>query len=548
MPEIEYLFDVVIVLISAVIMVSLSYHLRLGAVIGYLVAGAIIGPHGLALVRELESIHALAELGVVFLLFTVGLELPFSRIRLIRGRIFALGALQVVFTTAAVAAVAYAWGLGLTACFIVGGSLAFSSTAIVLRLLSDRGDLTSQFGRSAFTVLIIQDLAVGVFLVTTLALGREDVAIWVSLGLAALKVAIAIMAILGVGRIVLRHVLTRVAMVREREIFTAMTLFIALGTGLVTGAAGLSMAFGAFLAGMLLAESPYRHQVAADIQPFRGLLLGLFFMSAGMFIDLSLLPTQGLAILAIVIGLLLGKSLLLAGLARLLGHSTAEALQLGLLLSQAGEFAFVLLAAGLTSGSLTTEVAQPLTLAVALSMLITPLLAKLGMMLSYQVERRAAVAVDEVPEETESLSGHVVIAGYGRVGEAVAKSLTAEGKSFIAIDLDPHRIAQARNTGQLVYFGDASQPDILSAVQIDRASAVVVAVSNPKAALQIVAFIRYIFPDLQVLARARNRQHAQELEEAGAHVVIPELVATGSALAGSLIGGAPKSRGKEDVA
>jgi len=535
MPETEYLIDVVTILIAAVVMVSLSYHLRLGAVIGYLVAGAVIGPHGLALVQDLENIRALAELGVVFLLFTVGLELPFSRIRVMRGRIFALGALQVAFTAFAIGAAAVALGLSLAAAAIIGGSLAFSSTAIVLRMLSDRGELTSQFGRSAFAVLIIQDLAVGLFLVSTLAIGRQDVSVWVALGLAALKVAIAIMAILGVGRIVLRHVLTRVAMVREREIFTAMTLFIALGTGLVTGAAGLSMAFGAFLAGMLLAETPFRHQVAADIQPFRGLLLGLFFMSAGMFIDLGVMAAQGLQVLGILIALLLGKSLILGGLAKILGHSTADALRLGVLLSQGGEFAFVLLAAGLTSGALDAAEVQPLTLAVALSMLLTPFLAKLGIAAAYQVERRAAVAVDEIPEETEALRDHVVIAGFGRVGEAVAKQLSGEGRSFIAIDLDPHRIAQARNTGHQVYFGDATQPDILFTVHIDRASAVVVTVGNPKAALQIVALIRYIFPDLQVLARAQNSQHARELEDAGADIVIPELVATGRALAGSLI-------------
>ena len=535
MPEAGYLLDVLTILIAAVIMVSLSYHLRLGAVIGYVVAGALIGPHGLALVHDLENIRALADLGVVFLLFTVGLELPFSRIRVMRGRIFALGALQVVFTAFAIGAAATALGMSLAAAAIIGGSLAFSSTAIVLRLLSDSGELTSRFGRSAFAVLIIQDMAVGLFLVTTLAIGRQDVSVWVALGLAALKVAIAIMAILGVGRIVLRHVLTRVAMVREREIFTAMTLFIALGTGLLTGAAGLSMAFGAFLAGMLLAETPYRHQVAADIQPFRGLLLGLFFMSAGMFIDLTVVREQGLQVLGILVALLLGKAVILGGLARLLGHSTADALRLGLLLSQGGEFAFVLLAAGLASGTLNAAELQPLTLAVALSMLATPFLAKLGIAASYEVERRAAVAVDEIPEETEALRDHVVIAGFGRVGEAVAKRLTAEGKSFIAIDLDPHRIAQARSAGQQVYFGDATQPDILFTVHLDRASAVVVAVSNPKAALQIVALIRYIFPDLQVLARAQNSQHARELEEAGADIVIPELVATGRALAGSLI-------------
>ena len=535
MPEAGYLLEVIVILLAAVVSVLVFQRLRLGSVLGYLVAGTVIGPTGLALVSDSETTRALAELGVVFLLFTVGLELPFERIKVMRGRAFGLGAAQVIVTAAVIAMVARLAGVSGPAALVIGAGLALSSTAIVLRLLSDRGDITSRFGRSAFAVLLVQDLAVGPLLVCVLALGTAGASIPAALGFAALKVTVAVLAILGVGRIVLRHVFWPVAQTRDPEIFAALTLLVVLCTGMLTNLAGLSMAFGAFLAGMLFAETHYRHQVGAVIQPFRALLLGLFFITVGMRIDLELTLREGWTIAALVLALLLGKAVLLTGLSRLFGMAWAQALNLGILLAQGGEFAFLLLGVGMTTGALGEEDGQLLLVVVALTMGATPFLARLGQALCERVERAEAVRVEDIPGHTEALSGHVVIAGFGRVGQAVAQRLESAGVPYIAVDLDPHRIAQARQRGLPVFYGDITRPEILDPLHLERARSIVVAVDSPTAALQLVAMVCYIFPDLEVHARARDDAHADELEKLGAHVVVPELVATGVELAGSIL-------------
>lgn len=335
MHNASILLQVLFFLVSAIIVVSLFRRLGLGAVMGYLVAGVLIGPHGLRLVPDPEQTRDLAELGVVFLLFMVGLELPFHRIKLMRGPVFLLGAAQVLVTTLGIAVIATLFGFSPAAAALVGASLAFSSTAIVLRLLSDQGKLTTQYGRSAFAILLVQDLAVGPFLVLGLALGDDKTALGTALAVALLKLVAAAMLILGVGRIILRHIFAQVALAGEREIFAALSLFIVLAAGMLTQSAGLSMAFGAFLAGMLLAETQFRHQVAADVQPFRGLLLGLFFMTVGMSIDLGAAWSQWQQLTGLVIALLVGKAVLLAMLARVFGQNGADSLHLGILLSQA---------------------------------------------------------------------------------------------------------------------------------------------------------------------------------------------------------------------
>jgi CPA2 family monovalent cation:H+ antiporter-2 len=535
MPEAGYLGEVIVLLAAAVVAVAFAYHLRLGPIMGYLVAGIAVGPDGLGLIRDLESTRALAEFGVVFLLFTIGLELPLSRIRVTLGPAFLLGLAQVLVTAVIFAGGAALLGLGAATAVIIGAALALSSTAMVIRILVDRGELNSHFGRTAFAVLIVQDLAVAIFLVLVIALGGSETDFGQTLLFAGLKLVIAIAAILGIGRLLLRHVLVQVALVREREIFIALTLLIVLATGLLSHLAGLSMAFGAFLAGMLLAETPFRHQVAADIQPFRGLLLGLVFMTVGMTVDLQLVWSHFGTVVLLVAGLLFGKAVILALLARLFGQSRVDALHLGLLLCQGGEFAFVLFAAAVAHGVLPFAEVQVLILVVALTMMLTPLLAKAAGSLAERMEHREAVPVDAVPDETEELHDHVVVIGFGRVGRAVATQLVDDGRPFVAVDLDPHRIAQARNAGFTVYYGDATQPDILSSLHIERARAVVVTLDNPKAALQVVALIRYIFPELEVFARARNDHHARELEEAGAHLVVPELIQTGVKLASEVI-------------
>jgi CPA2 family monovalent cation:H+ antiporter-2 len=349
MPEISehggYLLEVIVVLVAAVVSVFLFQRFGLGAVLGYLVAGAVIGPSGFALVADVGTIQTLGELGVVFLLFTVGLELPFERIRVMQARVFALGAGQVFVTALAVTGIAILFGVSTVTSVVIGGALALSSTAIVLRMLVDRGQLTSRFGRSCFAVLLVQDMMVGPFLVLAIALAPGGETIGQAVGEAVLKAVVAVMAILGIGRVVLRHVFQQVAALRDPDVFIALSLVVVLASGLMTKMAGLSMAFGAFLAGMLLAETHYRHQVAADIQPFRGLLLGLFFMSVGMSVDLGLTIDRALLVVGLAVGLIVVKAAILSGLGLAASMRPAQALNLGVLLSQGGEFAFVLLGA-----------------------------------------------------------------------------------------------------------------------------------------------------------------------------------------------------------
>lgn len=497
-------------------------------------AGAVIGPSGFALVADVETIQALGELGVVFLLFTVGLELPFERIRVMQARSFALGAAQVFVTALAVTGVGILIGLSPVTSVVIGGALALSSTAIVLRMLVDRRELTSRFGRSCFAVLLVQDMMVGPFLVLVLALGEGGEGLGLAVGEAVLKAVVAVMAILGIGRVVLRYVFQQVAAVRDPDVFIALSLVVVLASGLMTKMAGLSMAFGAFLAGMLLAETHYRHQVAADIQPFRGLLLGLFFMSVGMSVDIGLAASKAGLVIGLAVGLIVLKAVILSGLGLVAGVRPAQAVNLGVLLSQGGEFAFVLLGAALAAGVVSGGLAQLIVVVVALTMMATPFLAMLGRLLERQVERRTVVELETRAEEAEELNDHVVIAGYGRVGAAVAARLKAAGSDFIAVDLDPHRIIEARAAGLPVYFGDATRPEILEAVHVERARAMVVAVDDPQVALRTVAIVRYIFPDLKIYARAHDDAHARELARAGADTVVPELVATGHRLAGEI--------------
>lgn len=531
MSESSYLLEVLIVLVAAVLSVSLFRRLRMDPVLGYLCAGAIIGPYSLGLVQGLGTIHALAELGVVFLLFTVGLELPIARIRVMPLRVFLLGIAQVFITGTLISAAVAAMGVSPETAAIIGFGLALSSTAIVLRLLADRGGLTSQTGRAAFAILIVQDLMVGPLLVGVFAIGDQSNELLPLLGEAALKMLITVVLILGIGRILLRHVFTLVAATREPAIFAATTLFVVLGTGVATEHVGLSLAFGAFLAGMLMAETQFRHQVAAEIQPFRGLLLGLFFMTVGMEIHPRFIFENLAAISFLVVALIGGKALVLIVLARIARLSTADAVHLGVLLSQGGEFAFVLVGAAMGQNIIDPDLGQMVIVVVALTMLITPFLAGLGQRASDRIERKEVPSIEELSESEAELEDHVIIAGFGRVGAIVARQMMEAKIPFLAIDMDPHTILQAQKRGLPVYYGDVTRADILEAVNVQAARAVIVALDDKHVSLQIVAILRYIFPELNIHARARDLAHAQELESIGASTVVTELVPTGLQLA-----------------
>jgi len=529
--EQDFIIEAVIVLGAAIVGVLLAERLKLGAVLGYLVAGLVVGPAGFALVHDIAATQTLAELGVVFLMFMVGLELPLERIRVMPPAILLLGGGQILVTGAVVAGIIVAFGGLASTAILVGGSLALSSTAIVLRLLSERHELNSRFGRAAFGILIMQDLVVGPLIVGVLALGQGPESVAAALGLALLKAIAAMVLILGVGRFALRPVFAPVAAARRPEIFAALTLLVVLAAAMATQAAGLSMAFGALLAGMLVAESPYRHQVAVEILPFRGLLLGLFFMTVGMSLDVAVLRQQITTVVPLTLAMIAGKTVITAGLARLAMLPTGQAFRLGLLLSQGGEFAFVLLGVGFGERILSLDDRQQLVVVVIITMMLTPLLAEAGRRLAPRIERRTYGRAETAASETADLRDHVIIAGYGRVGRAVAQRLTAAGIAWVALDLDPHRVTQARRQGLQVHFGDADRPEILEAFAVEQARAVVVTVDNPRVALQLTALVHYVLPQIPILARAYDEAHADELERAGAAHVIPEPAPIGATIA-----------------
>jgi len=534
----EYLgifIDTLVILTAAVVGASLAERLKLGSIIGYLAAGLIIGPAFLDLIRDVHAPQALAELGIVFLLFTVGLELPIARLRQLPRAMFVLGGLQVIVTTAILACLGILLGLGVSSSIAMGAALSLSSTAIVLRLLAERKELNSRLGRGALGILMTQDLAVGPLLVLIPALRGTPLQMAEAIGLSVLKAVIVTILILGIGRIVLRPLMNAVAATHSSEIFAALTLLIVLAAGAVTNTAGLSMAFGALLAGMLLADTAYRHQVAAEIEPFRGLLLGLFFMTVGMLLDTDLLPRHGLEILLMLAGLLVIKGIIIFLLTWRLFMPPAGSLRLGLLLAQGGEFAFVLFALSGREELLSPVLQQELTIVVVMSMMATPLLALAGQRLAPRIARRTEVSVESLPYVPEGIHNHVIIAGYGRIGAAVAERMKKAGIPWVATDSDPNNVNRARRAGLPVYYGDAGRIEVMEALGLADAKAMVIAINDAEKAVQLVALVHYVLPETLILSRAFDEEHAQELRDAGANLTIPEPSSIGDTMAESLL-------------
>ena len=468
MPEPNILRDLLVFLLAPVVVVPLFRRLRVSPILGYLAAGALIGPEALGLIAESPTTHVLAELGVAFLLFAIGLELSLERLRVMRRLVFGLGGAQVLLTAALIAALAWTLGMDVAAAIIVGGGLALSSTAFVLQLLVERGEQVSVSGRAAFAILLFQDLAVVPLLVLVPVFALDPASIAAALAVALLKAVLALASILLAGRFVLRPVLHAVASARSPELFVSATLLVVLGTGWLTTQAGLSMPLGAFLAGLLLAESEYRHQVEADIRPFRGLLLGFFFMTVGLSLDVGLVAERLGVLFALIALLLLGKALLIGALCLLFRLPGADALHVGLLLAAGGEFAFVVFEAAQGDGLLTAEVGQVLMAGVALSMVATPFLAEAGSRVARRLRGRAPAMLASLQDEALGLSGHVIIAGFGRVGQIVAAVLSAAHVPYLALDLDPGRVGICRARGLRVFYGDASRLDVLAAAGAGR--------------------------------------------------------------------------------
>ncbi len=536
MPDAGLVVGTLVFLATAVVTVPLCRALRVSPILGYLAAGLVLGPHGLGVVQESAPLHALSEVGLLFLLFAIGLELSLDRLSALRRWALGLGSAQVLATGVVLAAVAARWLPSRAGALVVGFSLALSSTAVVLQLLRERGELGRRHGRVSLAVLLLQDLAVvpillGISLVTN---GSEGIA--PALGAAAARAAAAVAVLVVAGRLLLRPLYRAVAATRHSDVLLALTLLVALGTAAATRAIGLSSSLGAFLAGLLVAETEYRHQVEADVEPFRGLLLGLFFLGVGVSIDLPLVRVHAGALVLLVLGVLLGKSAILYPLARGFGLPRHQAARVALLLAQAGEFAFVSLDLARARHLIGAAAASVLLAAVALTLFATPALAALA--------RRAdeAFAPDEteaaasaLAEETRDLEGHAVIGGCGRVGHVVLRVLAQQGVPAVGLDVDPGRVAELRRMGLPVFLGDVARKQVLEAAGLERARVAVVTIDQPDAAEALCAILRRDHPDLRILARARNRERVRRLLRAGADGAVAEALEGSLELSGRVL-------------
>jgi monovalent cation:proton antiporter-2 (CPA2) family protein len=524
-------WEILVILLVFIAFAAVSERLRLGTVLGFLVGGAVIGPSGLGVVRELEAARELADLGVVFLLFNLGLELKIERLRLIGTRVYVLGMSQLLVTAGAIAWIAYALGLGIEGGIVVGGALAVSSTAVVLRVLRDLGRTLTQLGRVAIAILLVQDIAVGPLLVLTKALGTAAGSLIQGLLLALGKGVLILLTVALLARFALRPVLAFLAALDADEVFTAMTLLLVLGASFATEQAGLSTALGAFVAGLMVADTEYRHQVAADIGRFRGLLLGFFFMTVGMTLDVGFALRHIGTVVAIAVGLLLLKALLLGGLAVGLGFGRKLAVELAALLAQGSEFAFVLLALAMDSRVLAGETAQAITVAIALSMAVTAVAATLARGVLNRVEGEASASLQELAAETEAARNHIVVVGFGQVGMALTRHLVGLRMPVLALDYDPRRVRASRERHLPVYFGNAARADVLRAAHVGQARLVVVALPSTQTAERVVALLRGMFPRLRVLARVPDEDSVTRLRDAGADAVVVDGLTTALDLA-----------------
>ena len=530
MTETDFIVDILILLAAAVIAVPLFQRLGLGAVLGFLVSGALVGPWGLGYIAAVDEIRHLAEFGVVFLLFVIGIEMKPSRLWVMRRSVFGLGTAQVLLTGVVFTLLAQALGIPMRSALIVGFGLALSSTAFGLQILSEKGQLGTPYGRTSFAILLLQDLAIVPLMALLPLLAQRELSITEDVELAALEGVAIIVGVFVLGRLLLRPVLQIVARNRRNpEIFTATGIFLVLGAAWLTDWAGLSMALGAFLGGLLLADSRYRHQIMADIQPFRGLLLGLFFMSVGMSINFGLLGQQGLLVAGLVGGLLLLKAALLWGLCRITGRSNAESVQVALLLAQAGEFGFILFGLANILGLLDGELFQLLLVTIALSMATTPVLTKLGDLLGRKLAstpRTAPPSINPIPVSRD----HIIVAGFGRIGKYLARNLAKARLPYLVLEINPERVTRAQALDYPVYFGDASRVEILRSAGAANASMVVFAMDHMESIGQAVVTVREAFPGLPVYARAWDGRMAKRLTALGVTFTVPETLASGQRL------------------
>ena len=513
----NYLLDIVILLTAAVVAVPLCRAAGFGAVPGFLIAGVLVGPSGLALIDNVTEIGRLAELGVILLLFVVGIELRPARLWRMRRMVFGLGTLQVLITGALLTVGAHLLlGVPYRSAILIGPALALSSTAFVLQLLSEQKMLHSNYGRTSLAVLLLQDLAVVPLLALVPLLAVKEFAIGADIAFALLEAAVILLLVVAGGRYLLQPILHRVTHAGSQEIFTALVVVLVLGSALVTEHIGLSMAMGAFVAGLLIADSPYRHGIVAEIQPFRGLLLGLFFMSMGMWLDVNTFLAQPFSILGLLVALVVVKFAVLWPLASSFGLRSASGAAVGLLLSQSGEFGLILFAYTHQVNLIDTALFQQLLLVVVLSMLVTPVIARLAQRLA-----ASPSYLKEARKETPA-TPPIVVAGFGRVGRRIGQILTMAGKPYVAVDYNSSLVLRERADGHRIYYGDVRRPEVLRSIGVANADLVIITLDDFEATEDVVTTLRRVHPDVTILVRGHNAKQCQTLRNLGASLVVSE--------------------------
>lgn len=535
-------FTHILLLLGVAVAVVVAFQrLRIPSSLGYLLVGVLLGPHTAGPIVDEREIRVLAEFGIVFLLFTVGLNFSLPQIHALRHQVLGLGTAQVATTTLAVGLLAWAIGLPPAAAFVIGAVFAQSSTTIIVKQLTDQGEEQSRHGRLGTAMSVFQDVTAVPFLVVIPVLGGiASQSIAGSLGWALTKAVLAFALVVLVGRWLLRPLFHVVAARRSAELFTLTVLFVSLAAAWTTNALGLSMAFGAFLAGMILGDTEFRHQVESTIRPFRDVLLGLFFVSVGMLFDPFSLPQVWEWALVGAAVLLVSKTLLVSQTVRWVIDDSLTAWRTGLLLAVGGEFGFALLALALQANAIAEHYAQIALTAVLMSMIAGPFLIRYN----YAIARYFAGRVAHEKKQEglrigadvgESLRDHVIICGYGRIGQSVARFLDEEKIPYLAIDLDAERVRMARAAGEPVYYGDAAERDVLESVGANSARLMVISHDDPAAAHKALQHMRALRPDLPIMARTRDENHAEALRQAGATEVVPETLEAGMMIASQVL-------------
>jgi len=517
--HVPYLYETMAFLLCVCLIVPLFKAIKISPILGFLGIGALIGPFGIALIKDAAAVQHFAEIGVIILLFTIGLELSFARLKSFAKLIFGLGALQVVVNAIAIGLFAYFWGNSVNASIVIGLCLALSSTAMVMQILHERHESATPQGQASFAVLLFQDLAVVPVLILLPILGGDNnTTLTTALLTAFIKAAVTIGFLMVIGKYVLRFAFRAISKLHNIDVFTALTLLVVLATSAITGLAGLSMALGAFLAGLLLAETEFRHKIENEIEPFKGLFLGLFFMGVGMNLDFAVAFERGAWVILAVIGLLAIKTGITTLIARMYKLSWPKAIQTGLMVSQGGEFAFVVIGqATFTYGLIQQDVAQFMVVVAGLSMACTPFLAILGDKIADRFPKPPITPMD-ASEQSE----HIIIVGFGRVGQAVANILTQNAVDFIALDTDAAQVRKMQEQNCHVFLGDAAKTETLKHAGILKASTLLITMDNPKAAKHLLEQVRHAYPHLFIVVRSKDNAHAKELMEAGANQVVPE--------------------------